>query len=501
MSQIFLTANYRVDPVAGTVIDPEGRECKIRPRTFQLLLLLLSRPKQNFSKQDIMAQVWSDVVVGEHVVFQSIKEIRQVFEPAEVIKTVPKQGYTWIHDVEELSDTSGSKSLNDLTTPKGKALFFSLAGICLVLIFALIWVTQLPEQKLSGSLVILPVNDNIKDTDHHWVKLGAMDQLIQQLASGEDTGVLHTDYVLEIMERADAPLQGYNSDDITDIFTVSGASLIVETTLTGVPQDYKLLYTLYRQTNIKKGVVFAKSIPVALEKLANIIAHQSGLNVNTLPADYLSGFSNEIIANALLAQENNDIESTIQLLEAVVAKEKSNLTAKRLLIEKLMQQGEIARAGDLLQDAFKELEALDEPNREQIRIGFFAAVNQIQKMNIASAEALLDETEILATDLNEWLYLGYIAEVRGKIAQQQKQFEKAEQQFQQAISYHKVLHCPYGESSGLLNLSMLANAQGHQERAQDFLQKALALTQQRQLIKLQKRVADWQQQLQSSMIN
>ncbi|BDX05879.1 hypothetical protein MACH26_14000 [Planctobacterium marinum] len=442
-----------------------------------------------------MAQVWSDVVVGEHVVFQSIKEIRQVFEPAEVIKTVPKQGYTWIHDVQELEASSGTKSQSDTSSTGKKALVLSLSGLCLALIFALIWVTQLPQQKLSGSLVILPVNDNIKDADHHWVKLGAMDQLIQQLASGEHTGVLHTDYVLEIMERANTPLQGYSSDDIANIFTVSGASLIVETTLMGVPQDYKLLYTLFRQTSIKKGVVFAKSIPAALEKLANIIAHQSGLNINPLPADYGSGFSNEIIANALLAQENNDIESTIKLLEAVVAKEKSNLTAKRLLIEKLMQQGEIERAGELLQDAFKQLKALDKPNREQVRISFFAAVNEIQKMNISSAETLLDKTEILATDLNEWLYLGYIAETRGKVAQHLGQYQRAEQFFQQAISYHQVLHCPYGESNGLLNLSILADEQGLERKAQAFLNEALTKTRQHQLIQVEKRVQDWQRQL------
>lgn len=512
MSQLLFTANYTVDPVAGTVTDPLGVDRKIRPRTFKLLLLLLSKERQNLSKEDMLQQVWSDVVVGDHVVFQSIKEIRQVFAPVEVIKTVPKQGYTWLLPV--TTDTVDVEKESDKTQShtSSRGVFASLVVICCVLLAALVWVTQQPTQKVSGSLLVLPVSDRIKDADHRWVRLGAMDQLIQRLASGEDNGVLHTDYVLQIMARAKLAnhdntdenrqsSQGFSQEitpeDIRKLFLVSGANLIVELALDGAPQDYQLLYTLHRRSGSTKGVVFDKSIPESVAQLAHIIARQSGLDVNELPSDYHSGFANEMIANALAAREQGDTETATVLLEAAVSSEKSNLTAKRLLLESYINQGHFEAAEMLLKQAFLNLSRLDKGNREQIRITFIAAVNEMQQMRLASAEQYLHEAEILATELNDWLYLAYIAELRGRVAQHQQQFEQAQQLYQQAIEFHRVLQCPYGESNGLLNMAMLANARQSQLEANAYLDQAMNLIQQRQLTELEKRARQWQQHLNS----
>ncbi|TMP76932.1 hypothetical protein CWC05_21090, partial [Pseudoalteromonas ruthenica] len=77
------------------VIELNGSKIILRPKTFELLVLLAKAPGKVISKAQILESVWPDSVVEEQVIFQSINEIRKEFDSSEIIKTFPKKGYAW----------------------------------------------------------------------------------------------------------------------------------------------------------------------------------------------------------------------------------------------------------------------------------------------------------------------------------------------------------------------------------------------------------------------
>ena len=77
---------------------------KIRPKTFSLLLMFLKNPYKILSKQVLLETVWDDVEVTEQVLFQTILELRNIFNNKDVIKTHPRKGYAWVTDVEQVTE-------------------------------------------------------------------------------------------------------------------------------------------------------------------------------------------------------------------------------------------------------------------------------------------------------------------------------------------------------------------------------------------------------------
>jgi len=509
MSHLLRTAGYLIDPIAGTVVAPDGQAIKVRPRTFEVLLLLLSEPSTSFSKSQILERVWPNVVVGEHVVFQSINEIRQAFAPVEVIRTIPKQGYHWIEFVEvqasepaiviespsELSNSDHESNVKSSNLAPLRKRFTGqmqwLVAMSCLLIIVLFWANEQPETHVSGSIVVLPVKNNLQDNDHNWITYGAMDELIQLLASSDQSGVLPTDYVFEVMERADAAIQNYTPEDIKQVFVVSGANLIVETAISGTPQAYEILYTLHRRNSSTKGIIFTQNVSLGIKQFAALVSKKSGLVLNDLNENYRSDFTNELIANAIEAKNNMDVDSAKHMLSAATSSEPDNLVAKRLLLQLAVEQGEFDISNPLAADLEQYVSKQPQIRRDFVAVMLWMAINQLQQHEFELAEQSLSKTELWAEQLNEWLYLAYVEEIRGQLAQYNKQYEQAEQHYQNAIRFHQVLQCPNGESNGLLNLSMLAKDAGNSQLAVSLAHDAMNLIKQRQLSKLEETAADW----------
>jgi DNA-binding winged helix-turn-helix (wHTH) protein len=71
---IYKTLNHQIDEQALTVTDANNSSLNIRPKTGQLLLMLLKNSGQPINKQTLLETVWAGSIVGEQVVFQSINQ-------------------------------------------------------------------------------------------------------------------------------------------------------------------------------------------------------------------------------------------------------------------------------------------------------------------------------------------------------------------------------------------------------------------------------------------
>lgn len=84
-----------------------GDSVTIKPKIFDLLLFLVTRPNQLVVKEDLMKYVWADAIVEENNITVSMSILRKTLgddqDKNKIIETVPRQGYRFLAQVTEIS--------------------------------------------------------------------------------------------------------------------------------------------------------------------------------------------------------------------------------------------------------------------------------------------------------------------------------------------------------------------------------------------------------------
>lgn len=103
---------YRFDNVTVDLknfrIRKNGQDITLTPRGFDVLVFLLQNSGRVVKKKEIFDFVWRDTFVGDNALTKIIKEIRQATgddaNNPRYIETVPKRGYRFIAQVEEIQE-------------------------------------------------------------------------------------------------------------------------------------------------------------------------------------------------------------------------------------------------------------------------------------------------------------------------------------------------------------------------------------------------------------
>lgn len=79
----------------GCLEDAEGAERFLRPKSHRLLEVLLDRRGVLLSKDDLIREVWPDVIVSDDSLAHCVSDIRRALGPegAGLLRTVPRRGY------------------------------------------------------------------------------------------------------------------------------------------------------------------------------------------------------------------------------------------------------------------------------------------------------------------------------------------------------------------------------------------------------------------------
>lgn len=481
---LYKTANYTIDTKALTIVCPDGEVLSIRPKTCQFLIALISRQGTPVDKQTLLAKVWHDSVVEEQVVFQSVNELRRLFKNEKPIKTIPKQGYVWLPEVLEVSKTEEAAASTRRPIIAIIAVIFSISLLAFALLLDdnenAVVASTAQENKIAGSVVILPTANHIPGNDHSWVRLGIMDQLIQRLPSNEQQGVLQTDYVLEVLERSGAPLNNVSSKHIKQIFTVSGADLIVATKLSGSPHDYQLSYTLYQPHSMKKGVLFGGDAQVVIDQLSVLLAGIIGDKAPLNAEQYYADFNNQMLGVAIDFRLENNHKAAIPLLLDITKKESENFTAYRLLIESLLATRELGQAADQL-DIIIPLAKQKADAGELVRLMYLQALSYATRGERENAKAVIEPALVKAKENYDWLFQAYLTATKAQLAELDGDFILAEALYYEAMKYHKVLKCPVGETDTWIKLALLAKKQSQQDKQKIAFEKAMSIANKREL--------------------
>ncbi|SUB70052.1 Transcriptional activator CadC [Pluralibacter gergoviae] len=94
---VVLIGEWLVTPSINQ-ISRQGRQLTLEPRLIDLLVYFAHHPDEVLSRDELIDHVWTRNVVTNHVVTQSISELRKSLKDAdenspEYIITVPKRGY------------------------------------------------------------------------------------------------------------------------------------------------------------------------------------------------------------------------------------------------------------------------------------------------------------------------------------------------------------------------------------------------------------------------
>jgi TolB-like protein/DNA-binding winged helix-turn-helix (wHTH) protein len=175
----------------------EGKEVKLRPKSFETFKYLFENRGRLVTKEELMQAVWPDSFVTEDSLVKVVKDVRRALEgdAHHFIKTVPRRGYIFDvgEEIGELAPNSGTSS----TTPpapipqkmiSGRLWFmFALGGLVLALGATVWWWVQYRNEPLT--IAVLPLDNLSHDPADDYFADGLTDEIIHNLSVIEGLAV------------------------------------------------------------------------------------------------------------------------------------------------------------------------------------------------------------------------------------------------------------------------------------------------------------------------
>lgn len=497
MSYVYLSQGFKIYPHSQAIEQGDNR-VQVRPKTFALLLLLLEKPREVLDKRFLLDNIWDDVKVEEQVLVQSVRELRQIFGSADIIQTYPRKGYAWSADVEKQADyTPPSENTSaplpvkqhgnnpiakNATRNRFTAMVASLvvaAGLVGVLVY--FGFSSSPQDLAPGQsqvVIVLPVKNQIPGNDHNWVPLGAMDQLINLLVSNPRAQVMSSEYVFQIMRFAHLP-RDYASEQVVRLFEVSGATLVVESQLSGIVENYRLDYKLRTRNDVKRGVILDKDINQIIYKLGELVGSQTGQQLSSADHNAQTAFASELMARGLESMDKKEFSVALSLFTSLKQLEPNNIPVREQLIKTLLMSEKF----DLALEEIAAATALAKTQNPQALaiLTFALAITQERQGRIEEALQSLEQAETLAAANNDLLAQADIASTQGRIYKQRGELPLAQANFERALTFDTAIRCAIGLSYNHIELAKVLLAQGLRQQAQEHHLAAKNLIESRHL--------------------
>ncbi|MGB7244020.1 MAG: winged helix-turn-helix domain-containing protein [Sulfitobacter sp.] len=209
----FQIGETQFDPTTGE-LSLDGKSCKLRPQTTQVLAVLIENSGVLISKSDLLDCVWPDTHVTEDSLVQCISEIRKALRNtggAEV-KTIAKKGYRL--DLSSEGDaTSGQES-------RPRRWFWAAGLAMMALALTSVFLATRPTvDRQQTTIAVMPFQNMSGDPAQTYFSNGIAEDLITDLSGLSDIRV--------ISRGASFSLDGTVAS-IQDLAQVLQADVIVE---------------------------------------------------------------------------------------------------------------------------------------------------------------------------------------------------------------------------------------------------------------------------------
>lgn len=217
--QIYRFADIEVD-ASRNCLTRGGEEQHLRRQAFCVLIHLLEQRQRLVTKDELMEVVWKDTAVTDDALVQCVKEIRRTIgddsHNPRFIKTVPKLGYRFIGEVEdvEVSKPELKQVSTFRTTFADRKVFFGiiLSIIALSLFGFLgqrVWRGEqtsaevgVPQIAGKKSLAVMYFENQSKSTELEWLREGLADMFITNLSRSNKISVLSRQQLYLLLENS-----------------------------------------------------------------------------------------------------------------------------------------------------------------------------------------------------------------------------------------------------------------------------------------------------------
>jgi adenylate cyclase len=111
---MFQFEQYTLD-IARGCLRVADREVELRPKSFEVLRLLVENAGRLVTKDELIRTVWANVTVTDESLTRCISEVRQALadKDQKMIRTVPRRGYRFSTPVSQTVSTPQSKTANE----------------------------------------------------------------------------------------------------------------------------------------------------------------------------------------------------------------------------------------------------------------------------------------------------------------------------------------------------------------------------------------------------
>jgi TolB-like protein/DNA-binding winged helix-turn-helix (wHTH) protein len=226
---------WRVDPALDEIYK-DGATVKLEPRAMRLLLCLAERAGQVVSVEQLLDEVWKDVVVTPNSVYHAVATLRRMLgdntkEPT-YIANVLRRGYRLVAPVQWVDaalglpgDLEANESASKMPAKRwfrSRVLWFAPALI-IALLSIVYFVTLKPHKPM---LVVLPFENLSGDASQEYFSDGMTEELITQLGS------LDPEH-LGVIARTSAMQYKRAHKDVAQIARELGANYVLEGSVRG----------------------------------------------------------------------------------------------------------------------------------------------------------------------------------------------------------------------------------------------------------------------------
>ncbi|MCG7533840.1 winged helix-turn-helix domain-containing protein [Pseudoalteromonas sp. OOF1S-7] len=472
----YLLSQVEIDLLKGTAITAQGTKA-IRAKTLAVLQILIQHADQVVTKAQLLDTVWQGVVVQEQVLVQSIRELRELLG-ADSIKTHPRTGYQLVAEV--------------IPIQRIKVANYRRSAVVLtVLILAVSWLMLSGQWGAKNhaahypTVAFLPVENAILDDVHTAVPLHGLAYLSKHTRAEAELHVVAAEHVLTTLSHSPwysddtGQIRLSRRQDVLQLQERLGADLLIETRLSGFPQDMQLQYTLNFNWGAEQGVVFAPDPEQAYQALIARLASRFGGHEQQLNVQRHLDFSNEAFARGVQLYLSREYQDAIAALRLALSHTGDPLTVRRYLAASLANHGDVTAALALLQQNIAATGDGAVTQRERMRANLmmgYLLINWPQQANreqeLADAETYIATAHDQASDSSDHLFIAYALEELGKIKRIQGRYSEASRLLHSALSYHQRFDAIYGQTNALIELARIATEQGEQQEAERLFTQA-----------------------------
>lgn len=167
--QAYLFGPFRLD-VAERRLLRDGRHVTLTAKVFDILLLLVKNSGRLVRKEELMQEIWPDIIVEENNLTVNMSALRKALgkrdNGPEYIETVPRRGYRFISAVEIVRDESDTQREVRYTTSAALEEKVSVRE----------------QQQVANSLAVLPLTNASADPNLEYFSDGISESIINSLS-------------------------------------------------------------------------------------------------------------------------------------------------------------------------------------------------------------------------------------------------------------------------------------------------------------------------------